>query len=93
MLRSVSERYVEDQVRRYPSLTRSYFIKSERKEFLILSLLMLTTYGVAMAIMWYLSGREYAIGAGSAYLGFFTAMVWERLGRIAAFKRLMPKEH
>jgi len=92
MLRSVSERYVEDQIRRYPNLDRAYFIKSERTELLALVALYIILYGAVLWLLWVISGPDFATGAGTAYLGYTVATVWERLGRIAAFKRLMGED-
>lgn len=92
MLRSASERYVRDQVRKYPSLDRSYFIRSELMEMWAFAGITLLVYGVACTLVWFLSGPEFAIGVGSAYLGFLVAEMWTHLGRVQAFKRMMPED-
>lgn len=92
MLRRASEQYVRDQVRKYPSLDRAYLIKSELTEMWAFAGISLLVYGAAFALIWFLSGHEYAIGAGSAYLGFLVAEVWTHLGRVSAFKRMMPED-
>lgn len=92
MLRKTNERYVEDQANRYPNLSRADFIRYERMEMWGVLGLSLAFYGVVVTFLWFFSSPEFAQGAGSAYAGYLIAQVLTHLGRIAAFKRLMPKE-
>jgi len=93
MLRSHSERYVEDQVNRYPSLTRSDRIGYERAEMWGVLGISVAIYAAVVTFLWFFSSPDFAQGAGSAYAGYMIAQVWKHLSRIRAFKRLIPKDH
>jgi hypothetical protein len=93
MLRKTNERYVEDQVRRYPHLNRSEMIRYERMEMWGVLGISLAFYGLVVTLLWFLGDPDFAQGAGSAYAGYLIAQVLTHLGRIAAFKRLMPEDY
>ncbi len=49
-------------------------------------------YAVVTWGLWIYASPDWAKGAGFAYLGSLIAEIAERLGRIDAFKRLMPED-
>ncbi len=86
------EEYAEDQARRYPNLTRSELIASEKLEAGVHTAVSLVVYGLVVWALWVYASPDWAKGAGFAYLGFLTSESFETLGRIRAFKHLMPED-
>jgi hypothetical protein len=87
-----AEEYVEDRAARYPRATRSDLIGDEYRDMTANVVVSLVVYGLITWALWFYASPDWAKGAGFAYLGVLFSETVETLGRIRAFKRLMPED-
>lgn len=86
-----SEEYVEDRAARFPNLTRSELIASERLEMIVHTIVSVAVFGLTTWALAVYASPDWAKGAGFAYGGYLISELVEYFNRIRAFKRLMPE--
>lgn len=93
MMRRLSDEYAKDRMQKYPNLTAKEHLHYAWRELWLYLVLVVLAYGVVLGLLWVTDTHpQFIFGAGMAYLGFVSSVVWRDLSRIAAFKRLMADD-